>query len=357
MIAATLYRPLTLPELYRFEIPPREWVVDELLPRGSLTLLAAREKAGKSLLAVDLCCSVAAGEPFLDRAVTPGPTLLVPAEDHIREIQDRMRTRLDGRDDPPVLVLPVNGFTDDCIRLEDPASLQGLYDVLDREEIAVAVLDPMRELHQQREDSADDMGPLLKPLRQMAHQTHTAIVLVHHQARSGHARGSTAIKAAADQEWAFSRAGGDEDMPQPEVRGTMRIEGRFGPPITLHIQLGELLRWSLSDGLPPEHDRGASRGRVLRLLQDSADWLDARAIADALPLPLKTVQNAISLLLKEHPPLIVCRGSGRKNDAREYHAVDPVLLTLEQCGMVPDSRYLYGDGNREPIARSLQTVN
>ena len=76
---AVLYRPLTLRELYSFEIPRREWVVDEILPRGSLTLLAAREKAGKSLLAVDLCCSVAAGEPFLDRAVTPGPTLLVPA--------------------------------------------------------------------------------------------------------------------------------------------------------------------------------------------------------------------------------------------------------------------------------------
>jgi hypothetical protein len=333
-----LYRPLTLRELYSFEIPRREWVVDEILPRGSLTLLAAREKAGKSLLAVDLCCSVAAGEPFLDRAVTPGPTLLVPAEDHIREIQDRVQTRLGGRDDPPVLVLPVNGFTEDHIRLEDPASMQGLYDLLATEEVATMVLDPMRELHHQREDSADDMGPLLAPLRQMAHQTNTAIVLNHHMSRSGHSRGSTAIKAAADQEWAFQRTTTEDGSLEETVRGTIRVEGRFGPPLSVHVELIETLRWQVVDAQPRQREGASARGRVLSLLRTTGEWLEAQILADRLGEPVKTIQNVISVLLGEESPLIVHRGSGRRNDPRQYHAPDPVVLTLEQCQLVPGSR-------------------
>jgi hypothetical protein len=73
------YGPLTLPELAALDLPQVDWVVHELLPRGSLTLLAGREKSGKSLLATDLAASVAGGETFLDRAVQPGPVLLIPA--------------------------------------------------------------------------------------------------------------------------------------------------------------------------------------------------------------------------------------------------------------------------------------
>jgi hypothetical protein len=337
MTTATCYRPLTLQELYAVEIPVLSWAVEEILPRGSLTLFAAREKAGKSLLAVDLCCAVAAGEPFLDRAVAPGPALLVPAEDHIREVRSRIAERLAGRDDLPMLVLPVNGFTEERVQLEDPGSMEALYNLLLREEITTMVLDPMRELHYQREDSSDDMGPLMAPLRQMAHQTDTAIVLVHHMSRSGQSRGSTAIKAAADQEWAFRRAAAEDGYPEDDVRGTLRVEGRFGPPVSLHIQLGERLRWQLSDSLP-SRDGGGARGRVLRLLQDGAAWMDAKVIADTLGMEQKTVQNTMSLLLSEQPARIVARGSGRRNDSREYRAVDPVLLTLAQCEMAPDSR-------------------
>jgi hypothetical protein len=337
-VEAISYRPLSLLELYAAQVPPLEYLVDGILPRGSLTLLAAREKAGKSLLAVDLVCSVAAGEPFLDRAVTPGPTLLVPAEDYLREVRARVHQRLGGRDDPPVLVLPVNGFTDDRIRLEDAASMQELYNLLEAEEIALAVLDPMRELHQQREDSADDMGPLLAPLRQMAHQTDTAIVLIHHMSRQGHSRGSTAIKAAVDQEWAFQRANDEGGSVQEEVRGTIRIEGRFGPPVVIHMQLRASLRWDLTDMVVITGDRGGATGSILNLLRNCAEWMDADAIAEATGIGKKTVQNTMSLLLNEPAQLIVTRGSGRRGDPRQYHAVEPVLLRMEEAPwFVPDS--------------------
>ncbi|MEA2514133.1 MAG: hypothetical protein QOJ59_3620, partial [Thermomicrobiales bacterium] len=79
-MTAITYRPLTFPALLALELPVLQWIVDELLPRGSLTLFSGREKGGKSLLMFSLAVCVAQGRGFLGRSVRAGPVLLVPAE-------------------------------------------------------------------------------------------------------------------------------------------------------------------------------------------------------------------------------------------------------------------------------------
>ncbi|MDP9358534.1 MAG: helicase RepA family protein [Chloroflexota bacterium] len=196
------FRPLTLSQLKDLSLPQLEAVVESLLFLGTLTLFAAREKSGKSLLMIDLICSVALDEPFLGRAVRAGPVVYVPAEDNLRDVRDRLNRRLGGRDGP-IHVLPVNGYTEDALRLDDPASLARLRAMIEEIEPVLVVLDPMRELHTRREDVADEMGPMLRPLRQIAHETNTAVILNHHMSKGGSARGSTAITAAVDQIWTF----------------------------------------------------------------------------------------------------------------------------------------------------------
>jgi hypothetical protein len=182
------------------------------------------------------------------------------------------------------------------------------------------------------------MGPLLAPLRQMAHQTNTAIVLIHHMSRQGHARGSTAIKAAVDQEMAFHRIGPDDGNLEDQVRGTIRVEGRFGPPVAINVRLGDALRWELSDLGFIIGESGGTRGRVLSLLRNTGEWMDVDAIIAETSTSKKTVQNSIALMLNERPQLIIARGTGRKSDPRQFHAVEPVLMRDETVGIIPDSR-------------------
>jgi RecA-family ATPase len=101
MSVAAAFQPLSLTQLFDLELPEVEWAVDELLPLGTATLLSAREKAGKGLLALDLCAAVAGGEPFLDRAVREGPTIYCAAEEHLRDVRQRIATRLGDRHDIP----------------------------------------------------------------------------------------------------------------------------------------------------------------------------------------------------------------------------------------------------------------
>ena len=75
--------------LLRRELPPIRYFVDGLLPQG-LALLAAPPKYGKSWLALDLCVSVARGEPFLGRKTTPCDTLYLALEDSKNRLQTRI---------------------------------------------------------------------------------------------------------------------------------------------------------------------------------------------------------------------------------------------------------------------------
>ena len=103
------FKPLSLDELFALDLPPLEYVVDGMLPLGHACLLTAREKAGKGLLAIDLCASVALGEPFLGRATMQGPAIYCAVEEHIRDMRDRIAARVGNHRDAPLSVLPLDG--------------------------------------------------------------------------------------------------------------------------------------------------------------------------------------------------------------------------------------------------------
>lgn len=315
------FRLLSLAELFALRLPELRWAVEGILPLGSFTMLAAREKAGKGLLVIDLCCSVALGEPFLDRAVEPGPALYVAAEENVREVRARLGNRLGHRRDCPMYVLPVNGFVDealgvgDTLRIDDPALLGRLYATIRELRPSVVVLDPLRELHNQRENESDDMSALLRPLRQIAHATDTALVVNHHMSTTGRARRSTSIRAAVDQEWALHAKEAKEDGTDATAGGVLRIQGRFGGTQTIGVLLGEGQRWAVTD-FGPGPDPSV-KARLLQLLA-LGGWLDAEAIADQVGATRRGVQGALRELLAEAPPQIETEGQGVRGDPRRY---------------------------------------
>lgn len=312
------FSPLSLEQLFALELPEVEYVVDGILPLGSAALLSAREKAGKGLITLDLCAAVALGEPFLDRAVREGPVIYCAAEEHIRDVRQRIATRLGERRDAPLYVLPLDGSTGDRLNLDDPETMQQLWNMVVSLEPVVIVLDTLRELHDRQEDKSDEMGPLLRPVRQLAHQTNVAIVVNHHQNRGGTFRGSTAIRAAFDLEWAFNRTDAGDEAGDP--KGTLRVEGRHGPRTILTVRLGQGLRWELDQPTLVSREAGG-RERILSHLAAVNSGQTAEEIAAGTSIKLKTVQNVVAALQKQLPPPLAVQGTGAKNDPRRYHAL------------------------------------
>lgn len=325
------FEPLSLEALFAFELPDREDAVDGLLPLGSACLLSGREKSGKGLITLDLCASIALGEPFLGQEVRQGPAIYCAAEEHIGDVRDRVADRLGDRRDVPLLILPLDGSTGDRLRLDDPKSMQQLWDMVVMLNPIVVVLDPMRELHDRQEDAADEMAPLLRPVRQIAHHRNTCVVVNHHQNRGGTFRGSTAIRAAFDLEWEFTRTDGDVDKENESPRGRLRVEGRHGPRQVIHMRLGEGLRWEADQPVAKLREPG-TRVRILDYFLDADSSRTATEISEGIRVPKHTVQNVLTEMVRETPCPLVVLGTGTKTDPRRYSISVAGLLEFEQEG-------------------------
>ena len=75
--------------LMGLQFPEPVWVVDELIPEGVI-IFAGKPKAGKSVLALNLCVAIAKGGRFFGKDIEQGNVLYLHLEDNQRRIQNRI---------------------------------------------------------------------------------------------------------------------------------------------------------------------------------------------------------------------------------------------------------------------------
>lgn len=311
--------------------PETEWIVEFLVARGMLGLFAGRPKAGKSLLMVDMLGSIALGETFLGRATRQMGVLYVAAEDSFGLVRERLRTRFGDERDAPFHLLPADGSFDQSLRLDDDGTtLMRLAETIDTLDVGIVVLDPMRELHAAKENDADEMAMLLRPLRQLAHEKNITIILVHHKNKSGQdastaVRGSSAITGSVDVVMTLDVNNDDDGDLTAGQTVTLHAEGRYGPKQRIVARLGSGLRWEVTTAMPPD---GTLVTRIPYLLSALSKPMTSDTIAAALPAKHGTVQNALAALLKEGR--IVRLGKGVKN-APYIYAHPRVAEAMTKC--------------------------
>lgn len=139
--------------------PPLRWVVPGYVPEG-LTLLAGRQKLGKTWLAIDLAIAVACGGAAMGSvACEQGDVLYIDLENGSRRIQRRIRTRYAGKSRP---VLNRLEWAE-----EAPAFGRGLLDGLDEWRLSVSsprlvVIDVLQRMWIAGPNSRRDMAAALQ---------------------------------------------------------------------------------------------------------------------------------------------------------------------------------------------------
>jgi len=81
---------LTGSELFTATHPPATYLVENLIPQGSI-LFAGRPKAGKSWFALGLAIAVVTGDHFMGREVNRGEVLYLALEDNERRLSKRLQ--------------------------------------------------------------------------------------------------------------------------------------------------------------------------------------------------------------------------------------------------------------------------
>jgi hypothetical protein len=292
-------------------------MIEHVVPARAASRMGGREKGGKSLMSVDMACSVVLGEPFAGQATTPGPVALFPLEEYVGDVRQRILTRLGPNfevataDHAPLYVLPSDDPDAGGFRLETATAIARLRATIEAYGLDLLFIDTLREAHGAKEDSADEMAPVIKPVRRLAHETGCAIVLVHHFNKQGTSRGSTAIDAAVDHLISFHPA---EDAAT--LAGTLEIKGRYGPKIELGVRLGDGLRWEPT--AVATVGKIAARTAILGALAVAPEPLDAKALVEVTGFKEQTVRNVLTALTKERPSPLVPVGDGTRRDPRRF---------------------------------------
>lgn len=195
------------------EPQPPQVIVPRLAWRGRTTLLAAREKAGKSTLLGAAAAAVTQGTEWLGEETYCGPVLWVGVEEH----QDDLVRRFKAWDADPEKIL----FS---TYLEGAEKMSLVTEAASLIRPVLVVLDTLPTwcsgLVKNQNDAAM-MAPVMALWQNLAQLFDTAVVLLHHGSKgTGDYRGSTAIGAGVDAVLEMT-----EDHAIPEIRH-IRGKGR-----------------------------------------------------------------------------------------------------------------------------------
>jgi KaiC/GvpD/RAD55 family RecA-like ATPase len=156
---------------------PTQYVVGGLMPNGSLTLLAAKPKTGKSNLSRHLAVCVSKGQDFLGRTTTKGQVMLMSFEDSLEQCDKHLRVSgwTPETDELIHIVTELSPSADDNLAAVE-------HEIVRNPELRLVVVDLLQHLVQVG-DSNDiiEVSRKLEELHKIAKRNpHCAIVAIMH---------------------------------------------------------------------------------------------------------------------------------------------------------------------------------
>lgn len=187
--------------------PPAQWIIKGLLPRASLAVLYGASGSGKTFFALDVAGCVARGAEWRGVPVAQGTVAYVVAEG-ASGFRDRAHAYCrQHKIDPDSF--PVRILADAPNMMNNTDVTDVIAALMDLGPLAVVFLDTYaRVMGNGNENEAQDVNRVVRNCDLIHKATGAIVVLVHHTGKdtTSGARGSSALRAAADVEIEVSRA-------------------------------------------------------------------------------------------------------------------------------------------------------
>jgi len=181
-----------LPSIWHLE-ETAEWLIEEVIPVGSVNLITAESGTGKTWVAYAIAGAVAREESFAGRAVRQRPVLYLDGENPLCVAKQRLRDL--GISEIPNLRV-WGGWVED----PPPGPDSNLLGEFVRRHQPLLIWDSLVQFHDGEEQSASETRAFMKHFRAPAHLGATIIIL-HHTGKTSTSqqyRSSSDIKAAVD---------------------------------------------------------------------------------------------------------------------------------------------------------------
>ncbi|MCL7944062.1 helicase RepA family protein [Marinobacter sp. ATCH36] len=195
-------------------VNPVCWLVDGYIEEDALAVMYGPPGKGKSFLALDMSCCIATDTPFHGHSVKNGAVFYIAGEGH-NGLARRLRAWAEHNANEMPELLFVSEAPAELSSASSAASVaQAVEQLADitGEAPALIVVDTLARNFGGDENSATDMGQFVRNADALRRRWKATVLIVHHSGKDGDrgARGSSALKGAADAEYEVSRSEEDE---------------------------------------------------------------------------------------------------------------------------------------------------
>lgn len=261
------FKPLSLVELMMKKFPDTEWIVQKLVPSGSIIAVSGPPTALKTWLMLDLATKVSQGEILFDKFATTQASVLIVDEDNgLRLLQKRVN-KLTKQYDLPIYILSYSGFK---LRDED---VKCVISFCKDRHVKLVIFDALIRIHTQDENDASKMTQVFGILRRFTKEEIT-VVFTHHHRKQGmmrsnpsqDMRGSSDILASVDCHIAVERKAKEGYLV---INQTKLRQEEEAPPFKLTvIDDGEEMKFEFAGDVDEAQSRKADfRGAIHELLE------------------------------------------------------------------------------------------
>lgn len=304
------FTPFTLTTLYKEAFPDARWVVNDLIPFGTITALTGESNSYKTFFTQSMAASVSAGTSFLGHfPTTKGKVLIIDEENHRRHVKERYES-LGITATPNILFLSQEGM-----RVDNEKHIENLRELLDREKPALVILDSLVRLHSGEENSATEIAKAFSGMRRLVSNDRAIIVIHHHRKPQGFGkktgsqsiRGSSDILAAVDSHLAIDRKETEITVTQTK----MRLQPELKPFKAALVPTPEgPLSFAYQGEDTSENDRiQEAYDEIKAALAESIEPLTIDMIAKGTSLPLARVRQAVKDLILSNEVVITSIGA------------------------------------------------
>jgi len=308
------------------EAKPIEWIVENLIPRYGLVILAGKAGVGKSMVTLHLSHAVVNGEPLFGAfpIQNRGGVLIIDNENYPGLYLQRVRALglnpLEGID-----TLNLTEFS-----IDSRQSIEWLEKALAEKKYTLVVLDSWTNLIRETdENKAPEVGKVLSRLRKIAYEHGCCFVLIHHVRKNmpyavdpkDELRGSSTLMNEADLVIAMRDSGKDG------LRVLRTIKQRYGKEVAVGLKFIEnngrlVLQGREITAAEAESEVEKATQEIVKYVADKQYPVRRQEIIEKLPYSESTIKRAIEAAVNLGRIVRVKRG---------FYSL-PEKLKLEQFG-------------------------
>jgi len=224
---------LTLADIAK--LPPVTWLVDGLIPKGSLAMMYGEPGCGKTFIALDMALSIAHESDWQGQGVQGGSVIYIAGEG-VGGLKKRVlawHQRHGKQRHAPFLVIPAA-----VDLMEDTQDLHNTVKAVADGPVGLVIFDTLARSMTGDENSSQDIGQAIKAMDAVREAFNCCVLAIHHSGKDGSrgARGSSAILGAVDTSMRIDRVGQTVSLTVEKQKDAEMIDPIYMNTISIEIE-------------------------------------------------------------------------------------------------------------------------